>query len=760
MAVVGSTVVLTLAVPVTHNDTDVKVSYDKPTSGAVIEDAAGNDAEGFTDRTVDNNSEAPRVSIERVYADASPGIAHAEYRVTRSNQDPNNALVVNVELTQTATYLESTTGTITIPAGDTSATEEYASYYTGNTSGDLDAAVAQGSGYAPALSPGNSARVRMKVPASGRTLTISHRQAEYSTVENALDDVFNFSVTFTTGSGVARPREEVLVIIDTVDGTATGAATGGDFISVAGQIVEAEPTHWTASGTAFTATSNAALVITDDDEYEGDEQFTLRAIPDTQQDIFNLVCPPGTLAGTRGCDATITITDDETLGVSDVEVTSTPTGDYYGATDAISITVTFNGKVTVTGTPRFAFDLGGATRQASYASGSDSTELVFSYTVLATDADDHDGISWGANALSLNSGTIKFMHSDVAQQVAARLSHPAQPALPAHKSDTQKPALDEAEVDESTLSMFFTEDLNTTAPANSAFTVKVDGGTGANPTAVSISGSTVTLTLASPVTQGQTATVSYAKPSANPIKDLTGKEADSFTDRTVDPASDIENFRATPGNRRVRLDWDNPSDSTIRRYQYRYMNTSDSDWNPDWRNISSSSANTTSFTATGLTNGIEYTFQVRPMFRENLILVPGKEGEIKSIPRGPLRAPGGLTANSAGDGEIALSWNDPGDITITGYQYRYRKPSDTDWNPDWTQITGSGATTTSHTLPGLENNVRYTIELRASRSRGVRLWRRGTSRRLPAKTSGRPSAGTTPATTPSRASSTATGSAR
>ena len=145
------------------------------------------------------------------------------------------------------------------------------------------------------------------------------------------------------------------------------------------------------------------------------------------------------------------------------------------------------------------------------------------------------------------------------------------------------------------------------------------------------------------------------------------------------------------------------------------MNTSDSGWNPDWTSLSGSNANTTSIRATGLANGIEYTFQVGPLFLQGQLQTMGKEGEIKSVPRGPLAAPRNLAAASAGDGEIALSWDDPSHITITGYQYRYRNPSDSGWNPDWTGISGSGATTTSHTLAGLTNNVLYTLEVRALR---------------------------------------------
>ena len=140
---------------------------------------------------------------------------------------------------------------------------------------------------------------------------------------------------------------------------------------------------------------------------------------------------------------------------------------------------------------------------------------------------------------------------------------------------------------------------------------------------------------------------------------------------------DLENFSATPGDGRVRLEWTNPFDTTIRKYQYRYMSTSDSGWNPDWTDASGlDGSETTPMVAlliTGLTNGIEYTFQVRPVYLQSGLEVPGNEAEVKSAPRGALLAPGSFTASSAGDGELALGWSNPNDVTITGYQYRHRK---------------------------------------------------------------------------------------
>ena len=87
--------------------------------------------------------------------------------------------------------------------------------------------------------------------------------------------------------------------------------------------------------------------------------------------------------------------------VNDVAVTSTPASGttYYLAGEVIEFTVTFSAPVTVTATPKFAFRLGAATRQAAYARGSDSVALVFARTVQAGEVD-RNGISWNALAPS------------------------------------------------------------------------------------------------------------------------------------------------------------------------------------------------------------------------------------------------------------------------------------------------------------------------------------------------------------------------
>ena len=86
----------------------------------------------------------------------------------------------------------------------------------------------------------------------------------------------------------------------------------------------------------------------------------------------------------------------------------------------LQVRVRFNEEVTVTGTPQLTVvNDTNANHTLSYASGSGSNELVFSLTIAAgnaaTDAD--DVLSIGANAVSLNGGTIKDKGTNTASTI-------------------------------------------------------------------------------------------------------------------------------------------------------------------------------------------------------------------------------------------------------------------------------------------------------------------------------------------------------
>ena len=278
---------------------------------------------------------------------------------------------------------------------------------------------------------------------------------------------------------------------------------------------------------------------------------------------------------------------------------------------------------------------------------------------------------------------------------------------------------------------------------------------------------------------------------------------------------------ATAGDGRVTLSWDDLGNSNISKYQYRQGSGSPLVYG-SWTDINNSDATTTTHTITSLTNGTEYSFQVRavaggsvngaesstvtatPMvsptvsiarqgsaavtegadviFRvtvsrtvttdltvnltiteaagSNFIASNNKGMKTVDIPASsrsmtytiataddntdepngsvtvtvangagytvgspsqasvtvndndvpPPAKPMGFIA-TAGDEEVTLSWTDPKNSDITGYQFRQKAGSNS--YGSWTDIASSGATTVTHTVTGLTNGTTYTFQVLA-----------------------------------------------
>ncbi len=218
--------------------------------------------------------------------------------------------------------------------------------------------------------------------------------------------------------------------------------------------------------------------------------------------------------------------------VSSVAFTSTPPSgqnNTYKKDDLIGVTATFSEAVTVTGTPQIDLTIGSTGRQADYQSGSTTTRLLFQYTVQATDEDD-DGATINADGLKLNSGRIYLLKNSTT--INADLAHSAVANQSRHKVDGVAPTLTEAEVKSDELTLAYVERLDVASkPATGDFAVTVDG-EARSVTAVAMSTSEVTLTLASAVSTGETVALVYT-PGTNPIRDLAQNPAIALTNLTA-----------------------------------------------------------------------------------------------------------------------------------------------------------------------------------------------------------------------------------
>ena len=158
----------------------------------------------------------------------------------------------------------------------------------------------------------------------------------------------------------------------------------------------------------------------------------------------------------------------------------------------------------------------------------DGTVLNFGATVLTVGTDSHRATAgqeqWDLFALGLSPTWVGGQELTVCAN------------LP--------PGLESATVEGTSLVLTYTEDLDASSvPLPGAYSVTVDG-TAAAPSSVSVSGKTVTLTLAEAVTAGRSATVTYT-PGSNPVQDgsgldalpLTGEEVDIRDETPPEPAS-------------------------------------------------------------------------------------------------------------------------------------------------------------------------------------------------------------------------------
>ena len=171
---------------------------------------------------------------------------------------------------------------------------------------------------------------------------------------------------------------------------------------------------------------------------------------------------------------------------------------------------------------------------------------------------------------------------------------------------------------------------------------------------------------------------------------------------------------SSPGIGHINLTWTAAdSDDTITEYQYRYKKTSDTNFG-SWSTISGSDINTTEYTITGLDGGETYDIDLKALNDAGSSLSATTSTTVLIIPI----APTGFSGTANND-TVDLTWSDPSDSTITGYQYQQKEGSGS--FGIWTDILNSApgeTNATGYTITGLSLGKTYGFKLRAVNDNG------------------------------------------
>ena len=177
-------------------------------------------------------------------------------------------------------------------------------------------------------------------------------------------------------------------------------------------------------------------------------------------------------------------------------------------------------------------------------------------------------------------------------------------------------------------------------------------------------------------------------------------------------------LKSESGNQQLTLSWKEPADLgtvAISDYVVQYRKTSETSWSTSGAANQESTDSETSVTTysniiTGLDHSTDYDLRVRA---ENGVTLQNDDGYNWAIGDGQTipDSPGNFEV-VPGDEQLTLTWEAPADsgsLSIDGYVVQYKKTADASWS----SLSTLGASTLRTIIGSLENDVAYSVRVRA-----------------------------------------------
>ena len=370
----------------------------------------------------------------------------------------------------------------------------------------------------------------------------------------------------------------------TAEVTVTVAGASGD-VTVTGSPLTFTTENY---GTAQTVTVNAG-----EDQDTGNDSATLTHGATSSDTTYG--------ASLSIQDVSVTVTDNDTPGVT-VEPTALSVNEGGSGAYTVklntepthNVTVTVggaSGEVSVTGSPlTFTTSNYGTAQTVTVTAGEDQDTANDSATLThrAASSDSNYGAS-----LSIQDVSVTVTDNDSPAEEEEEL-----PPAPAQATGLT------AKVGNAQVTLSWNNPDNATI---SKWQVQRKEGSGSYGAWVDIPGSTASTT--SHTVTGLTNGMAYSFRIRAVNAGGNSPASDEVTATPMAPPLKPTGVTATAGHAQVTLSWDNPNNATISKWQYQ-QKQGDSSYG-SWMDIPNSTATTTSYTVTGLTNGTVYSFRIR-----------------------------------------------------------------------------------------------------------------------------------------------------
>ena len=469
----GSAVTLTLSPAVTFGQ-PVRVSYTAGTNP--VQDAAGNDAAALADQTVTNNTNntnnTPDTTAPTLTTAAVNGVSlvltYNEALDTASTPDTNDYVV-------TVAGSQRTVSSVTV--NGTAVTLILSSAVTDGQAVTVS--------YTAGTNPVQDAAGNDAAALANQTVTNNTPDTTAPTLTTAAVNgtslVLTYNEALDTGSTPAAT--DYTVTVAGSQRTVSDVAISGSLVTLT---LSPAVTDGQAVTVSYTAGTNPVQDAAGNDAAALSNQTVTNNTPDT-------TAPTLTTAAVNR--ASLVLTYNEALDTGSTPAATDYTVTVAGSQRTVSDVAIRGSAVTLTLSPAVTF---GQPVRVSYTAGTNPVQ----------DAAGNDAAALADQTVTNNTNNTN------------------------NTPDTTAPTLTTAAVNRASLVLTYDEALDTgSTPAATDYTVTV-AGSQRTVSDVAISGSAVTLTLASAVTDGQAVTVSYTA-GTNPVQDAAGNDAAALSNQTV-----------------------------------------------------------------------------------------------------------------------------------------------------------------------------------------------------------------------------------